>query len=199
VRWLIRVRVFLIVAPLGFGQSQAVVLRSRSRPGGTNKRDGMATRQFQIISSKDFLPAGVHDDLWQFLAYWRAKAATRLPRRREIDPLDIARLLPRICLLDVEPADFRFSLVGEEITARYGQIRGKSLGELMSGPELTLTLEEHRLCVSTQLPVFSQNSMQSASPGDQHVYQRLLTPFAADGDVVACLAGVIVFRAEKMA
>jgi hypothetical protein len=159
----------------------------------------MAARQFQIISGKDLLPTGVHDDLWQFLAFWRAKASARLPRRREIDPLEIARLLPRICLLDVESADFRFSLVGEEIAARYGQIRGKSLGELMSGPELTLTLEEHRLCVSTQLPVFSQNSMRSASLGDRHLYQRLLTPFTADGDVVTCLAGIIVFRTEKPA
>ncbi|HTP83790.1 MAG TPA: PAS domain-containing protein [Alphaproteobacteria bacterium] len=156
----------------------------------------MAARQFQVISGKDFLPAGVHDDLWQFLAFWRAKAATRLPRRREIDPLEIARLLPRVLLLDVEADDFRFSLVGEDITARYGQIRGRSLRELMNGPELSLTIEEHRICVSTQLPVFSQNSMQSASLGDQQVYQRLLTPFAGDGDTVTCLAGIMVFRSE---
>lgn len=157
----------------------------------------MAVRQFQIISGKDFLPAGVHDDLWQFLAFWRAKAASRLPRRREIDPLEIARLLPRIFLLDVEADDFRFGLVGEEITARYGQIKGKSLGELMKGAELALTLEEHRMCVSTQLPVYSQNSMQSASLGDQQVYQRLLAPFATDSDAVGCLAGIIVFRTQK--
>ena len=155
----------------------------------------MAIRQFQVVSSKDILPAGVHDDLWQFLAFWRTKAANGLPRRREIDPLAIARLLPRVCLLDVEADDFRFSLVGEEVAARYGQIKGKSLRDLMRGPELALTMEEHRMCVSTQLPVYSQNSMQSASIGDQLVYQRLLTPFAGDGDAVTCLAGLIIFRA----
>jgi len=157
----------------------------------------MAVRQFQIISGKDFLPAGVHDDLWQFLAFWRARAAARLPRRREIDPLEIARLLPRVLLLDVEADDFRFSLVGEEIAARYGQIKGRSLRELMSGPELELTLDEHRLCVSTRLPVYSQNSVHSASPGDRQIYQRLLTPFAGDGDAVTCLAGIMVFRAAE--
>ncbi|MBV8534285.1 MAG: PAS domain-containing protein [Alphaproteobacteria bacterium] len=155
----------------------------------------MAARQFQVISGKDLLPAGVHDDLWQFLAFWRAKAASRLPRRREIDPLEIARLLPRVVLLDVEPDGFRFSLVGEEIAARYGQIKGRSLAELMSGPELALTLEEHRMCVSAQLPVYRQNTVKSASLGDQQVYQRLLAPFAGDGGAVACLAGIMVFRA----
>jgi hypothetical protein len=157
----------------------------------------MAVRQFQIISGKDFLPAGVHDDLWQFLAFWRAKAATGLPRRRQIDPLEIARLLPRVLLLDVEADDFRFSLVGEEIAARYGQIKGRSLRELMSGSDLELTLEEHRQCVSRRLPVYSQNSVQSASLGDRQVYQRLLTPFAGDGDAVTCLAGIMAFRAAE--
>lgn len=154
----------------------------------------MADRHFHIISGTDLLPAGVHDDLWQFLAYWREKAARRLPRRREIDPLAIARLLPRILLLDVEPDDFRFSLVGEEITMRYGQIKAKSLRELMSGPELELTLEEHRLCVVTRLPVYSQNTLESASRGDQQIYQRLLTPFGTDDGAVTCLAGIMVFR-----
>jgi len=157
----------------------------------------MAVRQFQVISGKDLLPAGVPDDLWQFLAFWRAKSATRLPRRREIDPLEIARLLSRIVLLDVEADDFRFSLIGEDITARYGQIKGRGLRELMSGPELELTLEEHRMCVSTQLPVYRQNTLKSASVGDQQIYQRLLTPFATDGDAVTCLAGIMVFRTES--
>lgn len=154
----------------------------------------MTTRQFKIISDNDLLPAGVHDDLWQFLAYWREKAAIRLPRRREIDPLAIARLLPRILLLDVEVDDFRFSLVGEEITIRYGHVKGKSLRELMSGPELDLTLEEHRLCVVTRLPVYSQNTLESATSGDQQIYQRLLLPFGADDDAVTCVAGIMVFR-----
>lgn len=151
-------------------------------------------RRFQIISANDLLPAGVHDDVWQFLAYWRERAAVRLPRRREIDPLAIARLLPRILLLDVEVDDFRFSLAGEEITIRYGNLKGKSLRDLMSGAELELTLEEHRLCVVTRLPVFSQNTLESASRGDQQIYQRLLTPFGTEDDAVTCLAGIMVFR-----
>jgi hypothetical protein len=154
----------------------------------------MTARQFQILSDTGLLPAGVHDDLWQFLAYWRERAATHLPRRREIDPLAIARLLPRILLLDVEVDDFRFSLVGEDIAARYGQIKGRSLCELMSGPALDVTIEEHRACVVTRLPVYSQNTLESASDGDQLIYQRLLTPFGSDDDRVTCLAGIMAFR-----
>ena len=154
----------------------------------------MAIRQFQIIAAGDALPAEAHGDLGAFLAYWREKAAGGLPQRRAIDPIDIARLLSRVLLLDVEADDFRFSLVGEEIVDRYGPIKGKSLRELMTGRELELTLHEHRQCVETRLPVYSQNTIQSASPGDEQIYQRLLTPYRADGQAVTCLAGLMVFR-----
>ena len=64
----------------------------------------------------------------------------------------------------------------------------------MSGPELELTLAEHRHCVTSRLPVYCQNTLQSASLGDQQIYQRLLTPYGSDGDAVTCLAGIMVFR-----
>lgn len=152
-------------------------------------------RQFQVIPAAEALPADAHDDLRQFFAYWQSKAAAgALPRRRAIDPMEIVRLLPRVFLLDVEAADFRFSLVGQDIADRYGHLKGKSLGELMAGRELEMTLAEHRRCVTSRLPVFSENTMQSVSLGDQQIYQRLLTPYTCDGVAVTCLAGIMVFR-----
>jgi hypothetical protein len=52
------------------------------------------------------------------------------------------------------------------------------------------------MCVSARLPVYSQNTLQSASFGDQMIYQRLLTPFGTDGEDVTCLAGLMVFRSD---
>jgi hypothetical protein len=154
--------------------------------------------QFQTIQVDASLPDGVDDKLRRFLGYWRSKCvASRPPRRREIDPMEIAPLLGAIFLLDVEAEDFRFSLVGQDLVDRYGHIKRKSLRELMTGHDLAQTLEEHRLCVSARLPVYRQNTKQSAGMGDRQLYQRLLTPLVSDGDVVTSLAGIVVFRSYR--
>lgn len=151
--------------------------------------------RFQIIPIESSLPEDADDKLRRFLLYWRSKcAADRLPRRREIDPLEIVPLLSAMFLLDVETEDFRFSLVGQDIVDRYGHPKGRLLRDLMADRDLARTLEEHRLCVSAQLPVYSQNTERSAGMGDWQLYQRLLTPWATDGATVTSLAGIMVFR-----
>ena len=58
--------------------------------------------------------------LWQ---YWRARHnGTAPPTRRDIDPLEIPRLLPYVMLVDVldGAADFRYRLVGTHVTTIHG-------------------------------------------------------------------------------
>jgi hypothetical protein len=151
--------------------------------------------RFQTIETGGSLPGDVDDKLRRFLDYWRSKGqAGRLPQRRDIDPLDVVRLLSSVFLLDVEADDFRFSLVGQDVADRHTPLKGKSLRELMSGPELEEALDEHRLCVRSHLPVYSWNTEESASAGNRQLYQRLLTPLASDADTVTSLAGIMVFR-----
>lgn len=156
--------------------------------------------RFQTIATGTDLPADADTRLARLLAYWRAVGARdgggdgSLPRRRAIDPLEIVPLLPSVFLIDVEPEEFRFSLIGQEVLDRYGPLRGRTLGELMSGPELMRTLEEHRLCVTSRLPVYVVNSEHSAAEGDGLLYQRLLLPLAGEDEAVAALAGIMVFR-----
>ncbi len=74
----------------------------------------------------DFLPAGlalrpeelVSPVLRAGLAHWRKLAAGRpMPRRRDLDPLDIPHLLPHVMLKDIRraPMDFRYRLVGSTV------------------------------------------------------------------------------------
>jgi len=58
--------------------------------------------------------------------YWRRKRAGRaMPSRRDVDPAEIAKILPHIFLLDVrqQPLDFRYRLIGtkmdEHMLGRY--------------------------------------------------------------------------------
>jgi len=161
--------------------------------------------RFQTVAAGAALPDDADARLVRLLDYWRGKAGAGMPRRRALDPVEIRDVLPAIFLIDVlpeadgAPADFRFSLVGQEVLDRYGPLRGRTLREQMSGAELHRTLEEHRLCVSTRLPVYVVNSERTAADGDGLLYQRLLLPLAgdeaADGrDAVTSLAGVMAFQ-----
>lgn len=151
--------------------------------------------RFRTIAADDHLPDGADDKLHAFLAYWRAKCPPGgLPCRTDIEPTEIPRLLTAVLLVDVEADGFRFRLAGQDLVQRYGKLRGRSLAELMAGRELAETLAEHRHCVATRLPVYSENTIRSAGAGDWLLYQRLLAPLDSHG-MVDVLAGVMHFRA----
>ncbi|GAB2177352.1 PAS domain-containing protein [Dongia sp. agr-C8] len=62
-------------------------------------------------------------DLKFALDYWFGKCAGRLaPTRADIDPVEIAPLLPRVMLVDVstDPIDFRFRLAGTGLFKIHG-------------------------------------------------------------------------------
>src|SRR5690348_15047812 len=66
-------------------------------------------------------------------SYWeRIRGSRAMPRRCDIDPLDIPRLLPFVRLVDVleNPRAFRFRLVGTEIDAITAvRLRGQRFSE----------------------------------------------------------------------
>src|SRR5579864_7045143 len=85
------------------------------------------------LSSKH-LVSGTHDielqptspitdpRLQQAFDYWQSKRAGRLmPRRADLDPVDIPKLLPHIMLTDVVgPGRYRYRLIGTEIEQAQG-------------------------------------------------------------------------------
>lgn len=69
--------------------------------------------------------------------YWESKLAGRaMPARRDLDPIDIPRLLPFLILTDViaDPLDFRYRLIGTEVVSR---ARRDYTGRLFSGMDHT--------------------------------------------------------------
>src|SRR3546814_15718810 len=98
-------------------------------------------------------------------------------------------LLPNLLLLDTIDDDFRFRLVGEAVNTRYGHgLRGRTLGEVLSGTVLDETLDEHRRCVEDLAGVLVQNSLGVAALDDLTLYARLLLPL----DVAAGRSGHII-------
>jgi hypothetical protein len=68
----------------------------------------------------------------EFYHYWLAlRGERRFPARRDIEPTDIPHLLAGILMLDVhyEPLDFEYRLIGGDIVARSGLLKGKRVRE----------------------------------------------------------------------
>lgn len=86
------------------------------------------------------LPAILAPQLDEARTYWRSKLAARaMPSRRDIDPVEMPRLLPYVMLTDVlsDPLDFRYRLIGTAVRRisqgdytgkRYSEVPGKGPG-----------------------------------------------------------------------
>ena len=126
--------------------------------------------------------------LVELLAWWESKARGGLPDRSALEPTEIGRHLAHVALLDVEDGDFRFRLVGEEVRARYGALRGRSLGELLTGRAREETLAEHRDCAESRRPTLARRAEPSPDSSDEKRYWRLLLPFGRSDEVTILLA-----------
>ncbi len=123
---------------------------------------------------------------------WRGERA--LPERDDVDPIDIPNLLEHIVLLDVEPDDFRFRLVGETVASRYAaRLKGRSIRELMSGTSLDETLYEHKRCADDRCAVLITHTDTMTSLGDIRSYTRLLLPLGGSGPRADHIIGVMQF------
>lgn len=74
-----------------------------------------------------------HETVTELFAYWHLKRGSRaMPARADIDPVDLKRLLPLLCLIDVVPDARRYvyRLVGtRDVEMRGFDPTGKSVAE----------------------------------------------------------------------
>ncbi len=125
-----------------------------------------------------------YDGPARLLAAWRRWCGDRaMPRRSDIEPLDIPDLLSALALLEADGADFRFLLVGETVSARYGhRLKGRRLGELMTGRALRYTLDEHRQCAPGANGLLVDRMHSESGLDDVQRYVRLILPISdSDG------------------
>ena len=126
--------------------------------------------------------------------YWLGKCCgDRLPRRRDIRPEEIARLLPHIFLVDVagDPPSFKFRLVGTQITQwAGGEYTGVAVNEAEYGPNWRRVYDIYLQSVRTRAPVHSEYS----APWKEReflVYERIIAPMSDDGVTVDTLFGAL--------
>jgi hypothetical protein len=132
--------------------------------------------------------------LKQAFAYWCGKLAGRaMPARRDIDPVDMPKLLPYVMLVDVlaAPLDFRYRLIGTEVRGiikhdytgkRFSEIRGK-------GKDATVW-DNCEQVVLTKAP-FSRSPPYIGPEKHLRCCENLLLPLSENGLDVSTILQVI--------
>lgn len=130
--------------------------------------------------------------------YWRRKAAGRtMPRRGDIDPVEIPRILPDVMLVDaVEGGRYRYRLIGTSNAQAQGMnATGRYLDEVLPGSEYKAhVLGLYDECVYARRGLYSECLFLSAS---RHAPERhtkvLFLPLSEDDHAVNMVFVVQIF------
>ena len=127
--------------------------------------------------------------------YWRGKAGDRrMPRRADIDPIEIPRLLPHVRLIDVVgPGRYRYRLVGTEIQTFHGtNPTGRYVHELLAGPIGARIIAVYDECVRDRRAIYFENDVEAPDGSGLHRRSKVLfAPLSEDDQIVT---QVLVFQ-----
>ena len=129
--------------------------------------------------------------------YWlRKSAGRRMPRRADIEPTDIPKLLRDIMLVDVLPGGrYRYRLIGTGNTTAHGfSATGRYLDEVLPGVEYNAhVIGLYDECVQTRRPLYSECLFLSPERHPARHTKVLFMPLSEDGESVNMVFVVQVF------
>jgi hypothetical protein len=139
--------------------------------------------------------------LGEALAYWRNKRGSRsMPARRDVDPVEIWKLLPHVQLIEIMPdGRSRYRLVGTLLAKAYGRdYTGKYAGELFDGKRGQSIVEHHRAVCLARQPAFVRSRYITENDLDL-IANRLYLPLSDNDLDVNIIFGVLTLKYATMA
>jgi hypothetical protein len=162
---------------------------------GQTKSPGDVARTVSFVVDPETLRPGLR----VIKEYWDAKRGLRaMPARTDVDPWELRAYLPRLFMIDVLPdaADFRFRLLGTEITERYGRdSTGRTLREMYAvrNPQVLETiLRMYAALLKVRRPILASGTL-SVIGKDFISYESLHLPLSDDGERVNIILGAVRF------
>ncbi len=141
---------------------------------------------------------------WKIAALWEywsgiARAHGRVPRRADMDPVDIPKLLANIWIADFEPGTlrFRYRVIGTAVTrARNSDLTGGFIDEEVPDLPQTVLGRELERVVRECRPVWSKGPPPPRVRPDHDVVEieRLSLPLASATGEVEMVLSLSVFR-----
>jgi hypothetical protein len=165
----------------------------RTSPGAADAAAHAAAGASESHDSPD--PQDPHGRL--FLDYWAIKCREgRLPRRQDIDPLEMRSFLPYVVLLDVERQPgglglrFRYRLVGTHVVEIFGrELTGVHLDEVNFPDIYPAVHDQLARVVQTCRPAIGCYVTPTTHRQFPR-YEHVTVPMASDGFAVDMLLGV---------
>jgi hypothetical protein len=130
--------------------------------------------------------------------YWESRRGGRLmPRRADIDPLEMRNWLGRMALIDVTSANdnggarFRYRLVGTALTELRGSDpTGLAVEAAWPAEDAEIVLAAYRQVVAQKAPVFCHPARQLRRDQEPSIGVMLL-PLSSDGETVDLILGYL--------
>jgi hypothetical protein len=124
----------------------------------------------------------------EFHRYWLARRGERrFPARADIEPTDIPHLLSGILLLDVhyEPLDFEYRLIGGDIVARSGLLKGRRVRAAALRNPASTAYDNYCRMIASGVPQFLRGHAVSVyKPTRKIAVARVHCPLSSDGTVI---------------
>lgn len=123
------------------------------------------------------------------IAYWRSlRGQRRFPARSDINPRDIAGLLPNVTLVKVEDGDFVYRIVGDLIVMSFGvPLQGRRLSDVaFNEPGFgTLVLPLFKKVTATGEPLAVHGKIgRDVAHANFTDSENVLLPLGPDGETV---------------
>jgi hypothetical protein len=128
------------------------------------------------------------------LRYWNElRGALPMPALRQIDPLQIPKLLPIILIADVAANAITMRLLGTDTTNAYGrETRGNTVAELDLGAFQPFWLEAFALVSNSALPSHAFGSFRHGL--ELLDAETVLAPLSDDGKTISHIMGGLLIR-----
>jgi hypothetical protein len=128
-------------------------------------------------------------EISELFSYWNSLRNSRqMPARRDMDPLDIPRLLRDIQLIDVSltPLEFHYRLIGTRRVDSIGEeLTGKKVGDVGS------ILDDYRDVVEQNTYKYTQTKSSNPTKGDM-MEETIFLPFSDNGECVNIIMVCII-------
>lgn len=126
--------------------------------------------------------------------YWdRIRGDRPMPRRQDIDPVEIWSLLPYVHLSEwhTDPDGVFFRIAGTELVATAGQeFRGRWLREITpKEPDLAQVMSLYYRVIATRVPIFGRTDSSTLRLGVEF-FEWVLCPLSDDGRTVTHFFGL---------
>jgi hypothetical protein len=132
----------------------------------------------------------------EFHQHWlQIKGDRDFPAKNDFDPTAVPRLLPGILLLRVfeAPLDFEYRIIGEEVVARLGNLKGRRVREAALLNGASGAYRNYCAVIEERRPQFLEGSATLAYRDRPSRVSRVHCPLSSDGDRIDHILSYITF------